>query len=220
VLPGDVTPGDAVVLFPVAAIANGDTVETVTSAIGEFLAVFEQQTHPSPFGFVWQCTPASGSFDQATATTSAGGWDAAALEFGPNAGFGQASAGYASFSDGTNYQPGNSSTSASATIENVTAGAAYVVVAYDRSGGAIQSVPGSPWTGLTNLLNVTGLGVAWLIAPNTDSIPVAFGAIEEDNWTLVLVEVLPVAGPPPYAGPYSLSVALSQAVATVSLSAG
>ncbi len=112
VLPGDVTPGDAVLLFPINQ--SGATVESVTSPIGEFLAVFEQQFHPSPFGYVWQCPVASGAFDQVTITTSpAFGGPGVALEFGPNAGIGQASAGYANLNGGTNYATGNSSATAS-----------------------------------------------------------------------------------------------------------
>jgi len=195
VLPGDVTPGDAVLLFPTNQ--DGAIVETVTSPIGEFLAVYEQQEHPSPFGYVWQCPIASGAFDQVTITDSPGfGGPVAALEFGPNAGIGQASAGYANLNGATNYVTGNSSATASATIENVTAGAAYVVVAYDRSGGfAIESVPGSPWTGLTSDVDAIGVGVAWLIAENTNPIPVSFEIGGGDAWTLVLVEILPIAGP-------------------------
>ncbi len=71
------------------------------------------------------------------------------------------------------------------------------MIAYDTSGGfAIRSVPGSPWTGLTTFEDAIGVGVAWLIAPNTDPIPVSFNINGGDNWTLVLVEVLPIANFP------------------------
>ena len=115
----------------------------------------------------------------------------AAFEFGPNAGQGAASAGYANFNNtSANSIFGDPGTVASATIENVTTGAAYVVVVFDRSGGSIESVPGSPWTGLQNFLGVTGTGVAWLVAPNANPIPISFDVIDNESWTLAFVEIL------------------------------
>ena len=106
---------------------------------------------------------------------------------------------------------------ASATVENPTAGAAYVVYVIATGGGNyIASAPGSPWTPYTSLVNILGIGAAWLIAENTDSIQVSFETTNT-SWAMWLIKILPPV-PPPYEGPFSLSVALSQAKMAVSLS--
>ncbi len=149
------------------------------------LAALWHQAHRRPENCCWRGSTPITAYNEVIESTIGGAWYAAAFEFGPNAGQGAASAGYANFNNtSANSIFGDPGTVASATIENVTTGAAYVVVVFDRSGGSIESVPGSPWTGLQNFLGVTGTGVAWLVAPNADPIPISFDVIDNESWTL------------------------------------
>jgi len=161
------------------------------------IAAFDVDTSQDPY----ICTDVTTRADTATLTTEGSGvWYAGALEFGPNDGFGTPRNGNANLNGQSNVsaaftyiQQGGST--ASATVENVTAGAAYVVYAVSQDYGSFNGLPGAPWTPYSTLFSEVGTGCVWLIAENDDPIPFTFETGPSDTVNVWLVEILPVPGP-------------------------
>lgn len=202
VLPADATPGDAVVLLPYSY----EGVVGVSAGFGP-IAAFNVYTTECPY----ICTDVTTSADTATVTTEGSGvWYAGALEFGPNGGFGTPRNGNANLNGQSNVSAAftviaQGGSTASATVENVTAGAAYVVYAVSQDYGSFNTLPGSPWTPYNTLFSEVGTGCAWLIAENDDPIPFTFETGPSDTVLVWLVEILPppvptVTGVSPSAG--------------------
>jgi hypothetical protein len=202
VLPADATPGDAIVLLPYSY----EGVVGVSAGFGP-IAAFNVNTTECPY----ICAEVTTSADTATVTTEGSGvWYAGALEFGANGGFGTPRNGNANLNGQSNVsaaftaiQQGGST--ASATVENVTAGAAYVVYAFSQDYGSFNGLPGAPWTPYNTLFSEVGTGCAWLIAENDDPIPFTFETGPSDTVLVWLVEILPppvptVSGVSPSAG--------------------
>lgn len=184
VLPGNATPGNAVVL---AVVSEDTSVTSITSGMGTFSVVPSTYIESGALGMLqfWTCNNVTGAADTITVTTGAGqNWAAFAIELPTVA---------AVSTGGTTSGTG---ATASETVSGLVSG--DFVLAAVSCQGSITAAPSTPWTDYaTGFFARTngGYDVAWVTASGSSVTPSWTQSSAIYGYLLTAAIVLPAASP-------------------------